>query len=353
MGVLRIRQRSAITNQIEIRDFCLDFYLGKIVNMIRASLDLFLFSVSKACLLTTLICISLSPNLSFSEESKNKIGVVIPLTGVLATYGEALANGCTLASEDLGASHGEVILEDSQTETRSAVSAFNKLLINGAKSIFIWGTTPNEAIAPLAQQNGVPLLAASVSAAISKNRSNVLRTSPHVDMLVGPIKELLLKRGVKSISMIVTEWSYTEELRQSFKRLLPEVQFDEHVSPRSDSDFRTVILKQKATNPDYIAVLLGAGQIRQYFQQAQQLGLKAQFVGSNFFSDSVEMRASGPLAEGAVFTDTEVCDSFKSRYLNRFGKIDHITTSIAAYDNLSLLLKLGRQGKKYLLTNFQ
>lgn len=67
------------------------------------------------------------------EKPKFQIGAILPLSGPGAAVGETFSKGLLLGAEYLNAHEGinghevEVIFEDTRSETKNAVTAFNKL----------------------------------------------------------------------------------------------------------------------------------------------------------------------------------------------------------------------------------
>ena len=69
-----------------------------------------------------------------AESDTIKIGHIAPMTGAIAAYGTAVANGVDLAVSEINAAGGilgkqvEVILKDNQFDVAETVNAFNALL---------------------------------------------------------------------------------------------------------------------------------------------------------------------------------------------------------------------------------
>ena len=104
---------------------------------------------------------------SLSAVAENiKVGLISSLSGPVAIYGQTTYNGIKLAVEQLNAAGGingnkiELIVEDDKGDPAEAVTAA-KRLISEKKVVAILGpiiSTTCLAVAPIAQQNGVPML---------------------------------------------------------------------------------------------------------------------------------------------------------------------------------------------------
>lgn len=85
-----------------------------------------------------------------------KIGVILPLTGIVATFGEEAKRGIEAARQN----GVEIIYEDDQCDPKLAVAAFKKLTELDGVNVIIGPTcgSPQEVVAPLAKDKGVLLL---------------------------------------------------------------------------------------------------------------------------------------------------------------------------------------------------
>ncbi len=119
-----------------------------------------------------------------SLGGKEKIGVILPLTGDAASYGKSLQEGIITADSLLRDSLSfdlQIIYEDSKAEPQQAVSAMNKL-ISADNVSFVIGdmfTSTTLAIAPIAEKNKILLLSPTGSAnEITKGKKQVFRIYP-------------------------------------------------------------------------------------------------------------------------------------------------------------------------------
>lgn len=115
-----------------------------------------------------------------STEGKTKIGAIIPLTGEVATYGEALKRGFELAREHSG-DGVSIIYEDSKADPKTGVTAFQKLTSRDNVEAILGDATSGVclAIAPLAEQNHkVLLITIATSDKLAEAGEYVFRTAP-------------------------------------------------------------------------------------------------------------------------------------------------------------------------------
>ena len=107
-----------------------------------------------------------------------KVGIILPLSGEVSSLGENAKNGALLAFSELSTSTKEkiqLIFEDDKFDAKNTVSAFNKLInFDKASIIICFASTPCAAVAPLADQQKIPLIAIA-SAPVQINHNYVVR----------------------------------------------------------------------------------------------------------------------------------------------------------------------------------
>ncbi len=100
-----------------------------------------------------------------------KIGVVLPLSGDAAVYGEPARNILQMAAEEINAGDGvkgqklELIIEDGKCNGKDAANAAQKLINVDKVKVMIggWCSSESLAIVPIAAQNKVAMLSAGSS----------------------------------------------------------------------------------------------------------------------------------------------------------------------------------------------
>lgn len=95
-----------------------------------------------------------------------KVGVITPLTGEAAAWGNWVKNSLNLAKQKTDASSIELIYEDSMCDPKTGVSAYNKLKnTNGVELVtgFVCSSVAL-AVAPLAEGDGITMITTGASA---------------------------------------------------------------------------------------------------------------------------------------------------------------------------------------------
>ena len=100
-----------------------------------------------------------------------KIGVIMPMTGVAANYGEHQSNAIRMAVEELRGKKGstrkrmEVVLEDNATDPKKEISALQKLTDSDRVPVVIgsvWDIMAN-AVMPIIDDKQIPLISPTAS----------------------------------------------------------------------------------------------------------------------------------------------------------------------------------------------
>ncbi len=256
-----------------------------------------------------------------------KIGVMLALSGDLASIGEAAKNGIELAKATVNASTTEIIYEDSKCNAQDAVSAINRLVTQGVVAII--GETCSSATlaaAPIATKNNIPIISPSAtSPKLTDAGDYIFRTIPS-DLYQGSLgASLVNKKGDKTLAIIYTNEDYgvglDKALSDNFTKLGGKVVDDEGVTSGS-IDLRTQLTKIKVAKPDAIFVAMnsidsGVATLK----QIHDLGIKADVYASESLKSQTVLDNGKVAAEGlTVIAVTAGTSAFSDLYTAHYGK---------------------------------
>ena len=158
------------------------------------------------------------------DEDVFRIGVMESLTGPGETYGTVAHQAKQMAADEINAAGGidgrrlELVVEDSQCNAQSAITAYNKLTdVEGVKIIL--GTSCSGAMlgaAPLAEADGVILFSGLASNPdIAKAGDYIFRTQIS-DVQVGiGTGNVLWEDGIRRLATITEATDYAEGVRRT------------------------------------------------------------------------------------------------------------------------------------------
>lgn len=186
------------------------------------------------------------------EKSAIKIGVLAPLSGVVAQVGEDIRSGVNATAFD----GVEFIFEDDKCEPAAAVSAFKKLT-EVDKVNFIIGPacgSPQEAITPLLKDSDVLVLvpAAASDALYEGSGGNFYNIQYSLEDEARFLAKTLDTRGLKHVAVISYNNAFSKVLHDSFLRSFSGVVVKDLVVQTEDADISTELAKLKGQNFDAI-----------------------------------------------------------------------------------------------------
>lgn len=284
-------------------------------------------------------------SLGLTEEKPLRVGAVLPLTGPASEYGTSIVNAIELARQSRPEEFKavEIRYEDARYDAAAAVTAFHKLTERDRVDIvFTWGISFCQALAPLAEERRIPLIAECIDPALSAGRKFVLRPMNYSDQYTAITAKYLLASGRRKLALVLSDTNYTEMMRESLVRMLQpgqSVTLVDSVSA-SDMDFRSCISKLRQGDFDAVGVFLSVGQVGQFFRQARQQKLNLLFFGTNIFESLNEIRLSGGAMNGAIYAFNYVSPDFVDRYTSLHGEGSQLGFAGVAYEVISVLARI-------------
>lgn len=281
---------------------------------------------------------------SVYADGKLRTGVLLPLSGENAHIGEGCQNGMKLALENLDSNtreNLEFLYEDDRLDTKTSVSAFNKLVgqdkINVAVS---FSSSTSKALGPIADNRKVPLIAIASDKGVVENRSHVVTfwvtPEEQAKLLVKEVK----RRGYKRIARISAIHNATEAFREAFdKESAGNIEIPYEQEFLFDAkDFKPFLIQLKThQNIDAIFVNLFFGQVGTFARQARELGIELPLFGIETFEDKNEVETSGGALVGQWYIQAdEGNEKFLKQYRAKYPEASSYT-SVNCYDVVLLL----------------
>ncbi|MCB0331929.1 MAG: ABC transporter substrate-binding protein [Bdellovibrionales bacterium] len=298
-------------------------------------------------LLVLLFLVLLSAQ-AHAENAPLKVGVTIALSGPLAEYGIAVKNGIELAKKKHPElfSHIHFLYEDDAYDPKRGVLNFQKLRsVDKIHILFSWGVEPSLSIAPLAEKYHLPFITQSLLPEISRGKKYVVRFAYNGEKHGQILSQYLHKAGKNNIGLIMSDLSFFDLLTQGIKKHLKEDQnltVIESVLP-SETDFKSLLLRKDIKQYDTLGVYLLPSQIRLFYKQAHQLGIKLDTFGTTTFESTTILEDVMPLIEGVPFTHSATTDTFLKDFQHEYKDTMHIGYAASAYDFAVVLGKLVEQ----------
>lgn len=298
------------------------------------------------------------------EAGEIKIGVITPLSGEGATYGEATKRGVDLAVAEINAQGGvngkkvRIIYEDDQINPQVGTQAIQKLINVDKVPVILgaFGSSVSLAVAPIAEQNKVVLFSASSTADALKDAGDYFfrNVPPNSRQGQSAARFALEKLNAKKAAILYMNNDYGISLTESFKTYFQNnggsvVETD--VYNPGDRDFRSQLSKIKDTNPDVVFYPGHYQESGLILKQARELGINVPFIGGDGSYSPELISIAGNAAEGSYYTlmamgygvADEQIDQFTNSFETSYG-IEPDVYSAYAYDAIQVIVNAIRNG---------
>ncbi len=243
-----------------------------------------------------------------------KIGVVLPLTGPIAAFGQTSKGGLDIAYEqNHKLKNGDeiklIVLDDRGDKVEAATAV--KRLINKNNVTAILGEVASSnsmAMAPVAENAKTPMIThASTNPRVTKGKTFVTRAC-FIDPFQGAVAaNYALSKGMKK-AVIVTDakQDYSVGLSKAFKKAYTKGGgkiVGRVLINSGDKDFNAQVSTIKSLNPDIIAFTGYYPEGALLARQARAVGVKAPFIGGDGVGFPELVKIGGKAAEGFMYTD--------------------------------------------------
>ncbi|VBB44255.1 Extracellular ligand-binding receptor [uncultured Desulfatiglans sp.] len=248
-----------------------------------------------------------------------KVGVVLPLTGKLAKFGEIEQKSFLIAAEEINAAGGingrpvQLIIEDTTGKPDVGRSAIEKLISKdqvlvvggGYSSSVTWASVA------VAQQRKVPFLVNTGSAdnITEQGWEYIFRLNPPVSEYPQALHSFLKEKAqVKTVAILhentLFGQSGSKEFMEQCKDFGLEVLMKEGYEAGA-VDFKPLLVKVKAQDPDLVYMISYVMDAALLMRQAKELNLNPRlFVGGGAGFTLPEFQANAGEASEFVFSAT-------------------------------------------------
>jgi branched-chain amino acid transport system substrate-binding protein len=309
---------------------------------------------------TLVAAMSLAGTAHAQQAEQVKIGFAGPMTGAQAHYGKDFQNGIVLAIEDMNATKPVIggkpvqfVLDsaDDQADPRTGTTVAQKLVDDGIKGMlghFNSGTTiPASRIYANA---GIPEIAMATAPEYTQQGFKTTFRMMTSDTQQGSVAGTFAVKGLgmKKIAIVDDRTAYGHGLADQFEKAAKAAGatiVDREFTNDKALDFKAILTKLKAKNPDLIYYGGADSQAAPMVKQMKSLGLKAPLMGGEMVRTPTFLQVAGPAAEGTVASlaglpldDMPGGKDYVAKYKKRFG-VDVETYSPYAYDGAMALFK--------------
>ena len=247
------------------------------------------------------------------------IGLLAPLSGDVASYGQAVRNGAMLYINEINAKGGingkqiNVIEYDEKGDATEAVTAFTKMVDEGITALIgDVTTTPTEAVVAESQEYNMPMITASATAeAVTYDaESDTQYTNVFRACFIDPFQGTKMadyaynKMGATTAGVIYqTGNDYSEGLMANFVsefEALGGTIVDSEGYAKGDVDFNAQLTNINAAGPDIVFCPNYYEDNGKIVKQARAIGIEVPFVGGDGWGGVCDYATAEEL-EGSIF----------------------------------------------------
>jgi len=313
------------------------------------------WSVLLAVLMVITMLVMMVPGMALAEDPRDlKIGVLCPLTGKIAAYGQEQKNAVEMAVEEINAAGGilghklVIQLEDDEMKPELAASMTQKL-INDNVDVIIGGMSSSSTMAggPIANSKEVLMISPWSTNPLAAEGDWVFRAC-FSDQFQGAIqaKYMVDGLGCKKPAQLLDvsddgSKGQGEVVAATLEELgVPLVTVESYGS--GDRDFKAQLTKIKSLDPDCLDTPNYYGEVALIRVQMKELGLDIPHIGGDGVDSSDFFSIAGDAAEGMMITThyspedpRPVVQDFRTKYEEKYGKVPDSTAALS-YDAVLL-----------------
>ncbi len=295
-----------------------------------------------------------------SAEEAVKIGVILPMTGPYADYGEEIGNGLRLYMKQngdmvAGRKIAVIIRDDTGIAPEVSKRLAQELLTQDKVDILAgFGLTPGAlAVAPLATQaRKLMVIMNAATSVITSKSPYIVRLSHTTPQIVMPLANYAARQGIKRVYTLVADYGPGIDSEMAFKKAF-EASGNQLVGsvrvPVTNLDFASYIQRIKDASPEAVFVFLPPGSATIAFLKAyKERGLDKAgiaLLATVAFADDNLMDALGSSVLGVVTTgnysvahDSPMNKAYVQAYADAYGtKMRPNYMSVIGYDGMAAI----------------
>lgn len=294
-----------------------------------------------------------------------KIGLLNEMTGSNATLGTSSANGAKLAIKEANAKGGvlgkqiQAVIGDNKSEPSESANAMTKLIAQDrvAAVTGVFASSNAIAAASVAEGSKVPFLAVgatnpkvTVDEKTGKVKEYTFRVC-FIDPFQGTVGAnfVLNTLNLKKAAILVDNSSdYSKGLLSFFKEAYSKGGGSiviEEAYLQKDQDFKAILTKVKAANPDVLYVPGYYEEVGKIVKQARELGITAPIVGGDGWDSPKLAEVAGSEAlNNTYFTNhysvedtSSASQAFVEAYKKEYGQMPD-AMAVLGYDAANVLI---------------
>ena len=298
------------------------------------------------------------------EDNVIRIGVVGPLTGGSAIYGEGAQNAINMAVEEINASGGPYTVEivnggeiaDDAQDAKQAMNAYNRVMADDPDAVV--GSFFSSVTLPMAAQaatdNMLLLATGATNVDVTKDRPTVFRDC-FIDPYQGKMAALFVQsQGYSKVAvMYANDDDYSNGLKDAFiencEALGIEV-VDTEQCVTTDTDFTSQLSKVVASGAEFLYYPAFQDTVPLVVNQARSAGFTGAIMGGDGW-DSSDTTGLETQFDNCYFTNhyssedtSDAVVNFVTKYTEKYGTESLNACASLYYDAIYMLYQAAQNG---------
>ncbi len=277
-----------------------------------------------------------------------RVGAIYPMTGMAASMGVEFERGVRLAisnARERGVNI-ELVVEDSKTEVKTAVSAYHALRARGVDAVLTTVTGCASAIIPMAKADGIILFADVAKPKITEEYENLFRHSSTAEQEANVIFDHVNDKKFAKVLLLWMHDEYCLALRNHLlskggEQVFKDVAFDK------EQNVGDMVSKAFVGYSANAVVVVGFGApLGNVIKAIREFGFSGNIVANMGLTVTRDAReAAGEAIHGVYYTNMcfDHADSeyakYSAQYKEKFGVLPN-DYSLLAHNSALLLVRL-------------
>lgn len=276
-----------------------------------------------------------------------KIGLLTPLTGVVAAGGKEIVEGFNLYWNQVGNKAGgrpvQIFVEDDGSNPDIALQKARKLTEQTKVDFLVGDLLANTglAVAEYAKTNGIPYFIPVIAADDLTQRKripNVIRIAGYTaSQMPRPLADYAYKKlGFRKIITISQDYTFGHEQCGGFAQVFSELGGQitaQHWNPLNTQDFSPYLAQIQSAKPDAVFAMETGADASRFIQQYSNFGLKGKIplLGAQNATDQSVIRTLGAEAAGIISSahfaegnDSPATQKFVNEYVAAYKQLPSI-----------------------------
>ena len=245
-----------------------------------------------------------------------RIGLLAPLTGVVASGGKEIVEGFNLFWDQVGRKVAgrdlQVLVEDDGSNPDIALQKARKLTEQDKVHFLVGDLLANTglAVAEYAKTSGIPYFIPVIAADDLTQRKripNVIRVAGYTaSQMPRPLADhVFRKKGYRRIVTISQDYTFGHEQCGGFSQMFTELGGSivaQHWNPLNTQDFSPYLAQIQSVKPDAVFAMETGADATRFIQQWSNFGLKGRIalIGAQNATDQSVIRTMGAECEGIL-----------------------------------------------------